>query len=97
VRADLRAILAPEPDMSVVGSAADQHELWARAAARVDPADHTVLAIRLAGVVPTDIAAMRGLPIGAAVDPVAAIVATRAQRAASPSAAGDHPLAGSAA
>jgi hypothetical protein len=46
----------------------------AEAAARLDPADHAILAMRIAGESPVDIAATLGVPDARMADRIAAIV-----------------------
>jgi DNA-binding NarL/FixJ family response regulator len=51
----------------------------AEAAARLDPSDHAVLAMRLAGDPPGEIGAILGLSVSAVVERITAIVASLAQ------------------
>jgi DNA-binding NarL/FixJ family response regulator len=53
--------------------------MTAEAAAMLDPADHAILAMRLAGDQPADIGATLGLPVAAIDDRMAAIVAVLAR------------------
>ena len=72
-------------------------QMRAEAAAQLDPFDHAVLAMRLAGDTPTDIGATLGLSVAAVADRIATIVASLARpRPTSPPAGGLVP-AGSAA
>jgi hypothetical protein len=50
--------------------------MQADAAARLDPADHAILAMRVAGDSPTEIAATLGIPDTTIAHRIAAIVAT---------------------
>ena len=109
VRAGLQAILATEPDLRLVGSAAAvagadaivskssaaatlieairavarnprtipriSSQMKADAAARLDPADHAILAMRVAGDSPVEIAATLGVPDATIAHRIAAIVA----------------------
>ena len=72
-------------------------QMRSEAAARLDPFDHAVLAMRLAGDPPADIGATLGLPAAAVADRIAAIVASLARPGPSEPAADDRVPARSAA
>jgi DNA-binding CsgD family transcriptional regulator len=75
MRAGLEAMLAPAPDLRFVGAAGGEEDLWgllareqptvltARAAGRLDPSDHAIFAMRLAGNSPAEIADTLSLSI----------------------------------